>query len=171
MDELLKLLTAAGDGANAAPVVQAVVQCFGFSPVHLAALGTLAGGTLLMAALLPEGLRRALGEPSRRPLRNWLLGFGVLLVLGAAFAGLLVSGVRPGRGLLLFALVAGSCAGTAVAARWLGERLAGDTTPLTHLLLGLAIVLLCLSSPFGLPVVALLTPAGLGALLVSHRRS
>jgi hypothetical protein len=62
------------------------------------------------------------------------------------------------------------CAGAAVSARSLGERLAPDGSRLAQLALGLAVLLLCLGSALGVPVLALLAALGLGALVLARRR-
>jgi hypothetical protein len=154
-----------------APALRMLVQIFSFSPLHILLLTAIPGGALLAAALLPQQVEAGRSTIGSKPLVCWLLGVLVLALLTAGFALLLSLGIRPGRWLLASSVLFGAAGGIAVSARLLGARLAPTAGPLAHLMLGLLCVVLCLCSPAGLPVLALLAPLGLGGLLLAQRQS
>lgn len=151
------------------PMVQTVVRLFSFSPLHVLLLTAIPGGALLAAALLPQRTGAGVAAVATRPLVSWLLGVVLLALLAAGLVLLLGNGIRPGRWLLATALLFAAAAGIAVSARLVGARLAPDAGPLAQLMLGLLGVVLCLCSPAGMPVLALLAPLGLGGLVLARR--
>lgn len=167
MDGLIRDLLA---GDPQAPALQQVVQVFSFSPLHVLLLTAIPGGAMLMAALLPQRTDGARTVAAMRPAVCWLLGVAVLAVLVAALAALMSHGIRPGRWLIATSALFAAAGGVAVSARLLGGRLHPAGGALAQLMLGLLCVVLCLCSPAGLPVLALLAPLGLGGLLLAGRR-
>jgi hypothetical protein len=129
------------------------------------------GTALLMMMLMPERQRRGIDRLRRAPVVSFLLGLllwsvpaALLIILMAKF------GDRP-RGQILLGLWVffSGCAGYAVCARALGERMLPDRGAVAQTVLGLAALVLPLFTLVGLPVLLIAAPLGLGAWVTAGR--
>lgn len=163
------LVAAEGDGASESRGLQ-VLRLFSLNGMHLSALLGLAGFALLVLLLAPDRHARAVGRIAARPLMAWLLGSAVLLLVSTGLIVLLKAGITPGRSLFAVALVVGLAAGVSVSGRALAARVLEEHGgALIQTTVGVGVVVLTLASPFGLVVLGVVGPLGLGALLFARR--
>lgn len=162
------LVAAEGDGATESRGLQ-VLRMFSLSGMHLSALLGLAGFALLVLLLAPDRHARAVRRIAAGPLRAWLLGSAVLLLVSTGLVVLLKAGITPGRTLFAVALVVGLAAGVSVSGRALAARVMEEHGALIQTAVGVVVVVLTLASPFGLVVLGVVGPLGLGALLFARR--
>lgn len=130
--------------------------------LHGGAIAALFGIGLLALMYAPERHRRAADRLGAGSIVSWLIGAAVLGVVLLVLARL---GMRPGfRALIAVELFA--CAiGLSVCARVLGERVLPERSAFAQTAAGLLALVLPLASPFGVPVLLIAAPLGLGAWL------
>lgn len=130
------------------------------------------GTALLMMMLAPDRQRRGIDRLRKAPVMSFLLGVLLWSLPAIALTVLLVKfgDTRP-RGQILLALWVffSGCAGYAVCARALGERMLPDRGPVAQTALGLCALVLPLFTIVGLPVLLIGAPLGLGAWLSARR--
>jgi hypothetical protein len=159
-DQMTRLLNGQEIALAAVPYVGLLIAIFGMS--------------LLMLLLAPDRQRRALDTLRRAPLRSFLIGAALYWVPAFLLAVILakVGQGRPrGQALLALYLFFSGCAGYAVCARALGERLLPDRGAVAQTLLGLLGLVLPLFSLLGLPVLLIAAPLGWGAWLTTGRKA
>ncbi len=129
------------------------------------------GTALLMMMLMPDRQRHGIDRLRRAPLVSFLVGL-LLWSLPALLLVVLVYqfGERP-RGQILLGLWVffSGCAGYAVCARALGERMLPERGAVAQTALGLAALVLPLFTLVGLPVLLIAAPLGLGAWVTARR--
>lgn len=154
-----------------APVLAGILRehPLALAAVVIGLLVSLAGYALLSVALWPERLERAASSLGRRPVGDWVIGLLALAVPVGLVVALVAGGIRPGRFLLLGIAFVGVAIGLAACARWLGMRMLAGRGALAQTALGLALLLIPMASPFGVPVLAVAAPLGLGAWLAARR--
>jgi hypothetical protein len=130
------------------------------------------GTALLMMMLAPDRQRRGIDRLRQAPVVSFLIGVllwsvptVVLIVLLAKFGD-----TRP-RGQILLGLWVffSGCAGYAVCARALGERMLPERGAVAQTALGLCALVLPLFTLIGLPVLLIGAPLGLGAWVSAKR--
>lgn len=130
------------------------------------------GTALLMMMLAPDRQRRGIDRLRKAPVMSFLLGVVVWSLPAIALTVLLVKfgDTRP-RGQILLSLWVffSGCAGYAVCARALGERMLPERGPVAQTALGLCALVLPLFTIVGLPVLLIGAPLGLGAWLSARR--
>jgi hypothetical protein len=116
------------------------------------------GTALLIMMLAPERQRRGIDRLRRAPVVSFVVGLLVWSLPAIALTALVIrfGDTRP-RGQLLLALWVffSGCAGYAVCARALGERMLPERGAVAQTALGLAALVLPLFTLIGLPVVML----------------
>lgn len=130
------------------------------------------GTALLMMMLAPERQRRGIDRLRRAPVVSFLVGALLWLVPAVVLAVLLAKfGDSKPRGQILLSLWVffSGCAGYAVCARALGERLLPDRGAVAQTALGLCALVLPLFTLIGLPVLLIGAPLGLGAWVTARR--
>jgi hypothetical protein len=130
------------------------------------------GTALLLMLLAPQRQRRAVDRLRSAPVTSFLVGVVLWSLPALVLTALLVHSGDRQRGQLLLGLWVffSGCAGYAVCARALGERLLPDHGAVAHTLLGLAALVLPLFSLIGLPVLLIGAPLGLGAWVTARRQ-
>jgi hypothetical protein len=130
------------------------------------------GTALLLMMLAPERQRRGIDRLRRSPVVSFLVGVLLWSVPALLLIGLVVKfgDTRP-RGQILLGLWVffSGCAGYAVCARALGERMLPDRGAVAQTALGLAALVLPLFTLVGLPVLLIAAPLGLGAWVTAKR--
>ena len=130
------------------------------------------GTALLMMMLAPDRQRRGIDRLRKAPVVSFLIGVLLWSLPAIALTVLLVKfgDTRP-RGQILLGLWVffSGCAGYAVCARALGERLLPDRGPVAQTALGLCALVLPLFTLVGLPVLLIGAPLGLGAWVSARR--
>lgn len=130
------------------------------------------GTALLMMMLAPDRQRRGIDRLRKAPVVSFLIGVLLWSLPAIALIVLLVKtgDTRP-RGQILLGLWVffSGCAGYAVCARALGERLLPERGPVAQTLLGLGALVLPLFTLVGLPVLLIGAPLGLGAWISARR--
>ena len=130
------------------------------------------GTALLMMMLAPERQRRGIDRLRRAPVMSFFIGLLLWSVPAVVLAFLLAKfgDTRP-RGQILLGLWVffSGCAGYAVCARALGERMLPEHGALTQTALGLCALVLPLFTLIGLPVLLIGAPLGLGAWVTARR--
>jgi hypothetical protein len=130
------------------------------------------GTALLMMMLAPERQRRGIDRLRRAPVMSFLIGLLLWSVPAVVLTFLLVKfgDTRP-RGQILIGLWVffSGCAGYAVCARALGERMLPEHGAVTQTALGLCALVLPLFTLIGLPVLLIGAPLGLGAWVTARR--
>lgn len=130
------------------------------------------GTALLMMMLAPERQRRGIDRLRNAPVVSFLIGLLLWSVPAIVLTWLLFKfGDSRPRGQLLLGLWVffSGCAGYAVCARALGERMLPDHGAVAQTALGLAALVLPLFTLIGLPVILLGAPLGLGAWITAGR--
>ena len=167
-----------GGAASAAPMVnekllKAQELALGAVP-YVGLLIGIFGTALLMMLLAPDRQRRGIDRLRRAPIVSFLIGVLLWSVPAAALTFLLVKfgDARP-RGQILLGLWVffSGCAGYAVCARALGERMLPDRGAVAQTALGLAALVLPLFTLIGLPVLLIGAPLGLGAWVSARRET
>lgn len=131
------------------------------------------GTALLMMMLAPDRQRRGIDRLRRAPVVSFLVGLLLWSVPALLLAGLVAKfGDRP-RGQILLGLWVffSGCAGYAVCARALGERLLPERGAVAQTALGLGALVLPLFTLIGLPVLLIGAPLGLGAWVTAKREA
>lgn len=131
------------------------------------------GTALLMMMLMPERQRRGIDRLRTAPVVSFLVGLLLWSVPALLLVGLMAKfGERP-RGQILLGLWVffSGCAGYAVCARALGERMLPDRGAVAQTALGLVALVLPLFTLIGLPVLLIGAPLGLGAWVTAKRGS
>ena len=130
------------------------------------------GTALLLMMLAPDRQRRGIDRLRQAPVVSFLIGVllwslpAVLLVGWMAKFG----DIRPrGQILLILWVFFTGCAGYAVCARALGERMLPDRGAVAQTALGLCALVLPLFTLIGLPVLLIGAPLGLGAWVSARR--
>ncbi|MBA3698332.1 MAG: hypothetical protein H0W78_05730 [Planctomycetes bacterium] len=129
------------------------------------------GTALLLMMLAPDRQRRGIDRLRRAPVMSFLIGVLLWSLPAIALTVLLVKfGDKP-RGQILLSLWVffSGCAGYAVCARALGERLLPDRGAVAQTALGLCALVLPLFTLIGLPVLLIGAPLGLGAWVSARR--
>jgi hypothetical protein len=159
-DKLEKLQKAQEVALGAVPYVGLLIGIFGTA--------------LLMMMLAPDRQRRGIDRLRRAPVMSFLLGVLLWSVPAALLLWVLAKygDTRP-RGQILLGLWVffSGCAGYAVCARALGERLLPDRGAVAQTALGLCALVLPLFTLIGLPVLLIGAPLGLGALVTATRET
>ena len=130
------------------------------------------GTALLMMMLAPDRQRRGIDRLRRAPVVSFLIGVLLWSLPAIALIALMVKfGDTKPRGQILLGLWVffSGCAGYAVCARALGERMLPDRGPVAQTTLGLCALVLPLFTLVGLPVLLLGAPLGLGAWISARR--
>lgn len=130
------------------------------------------GTALLMMMLTPDRQRRGIDRLRKAPVVSFLIGVLLWSLPTIVLIGLLVKfgDTRP-RGQILLGLWVffSGCAGYAVCARALGERMLPDRGAVAQTALGLCALVLPLFTLVGLPVLLIGAPLGLGAWVSARR--
>ncbi len=130
------------------------------------------GTAVLMMMLAPERQRRGIDRLRHAPVVSFLIGLLLWSVPALALTWLLFKfgDTRP-RGQILLSLWVffSGCAGYAVCARALGERMLPEHGAVLQTMLGLVALVLPLFTLLGLPVLLLGAPLGLGAWVTGGR--
>jgi hypothetical protein len=130
------------------------------------------GTALLMMMLAPDRQRRGIDRLRQAPVVSFLIGVLLWSLPAIALTALVVKfgDTRP-RGQILLGLWVffSGCAGYAVCARALGERLLPDRGAVAQTALGLCALVLPLFTLIGLPVLLIGAPLGLGAWVGARR--
>lgn len=132
------------------------------------------GMSLLMLLLAPDRQRRALDTLRSSPLRSFVIGavvWWIPVFLLAVIVAKFGQGKPRGQALLALYLFFSGCAGYAVCARALGERLLPDRGAVAQTMLGLLGLVLPLFSLLGLPVLLIAAPLGWGAWLTTGKKA
>jgi len=130
------------------------------------------GTALLMMMLAPERNRRGIDRLRRAPVVSFLVGMLLWSLPALLLTFLLVKfGDSRPRGQILVGLWVffSGCAGYAVCARALGERLLPEHGAVAQTTLGLCALVLPLFTLIGLPVLLIGAPLGLGAWVAAGR--